>query len=72
MKCITTEEAVDVLIDKDIKENTMELIMKKIDFYLKNRANHNLTIGAIVFSNKHGILGETEDVEKLLSILQPD
>lgn len=72
MKCITTEEAVDVLIDKDIKENTMELIMKKIDFYLKNRANHNLTIGAIVFSNKHGILGETEDVEKLLSILQSD
>lgn len=70
MGCITTDEAVEVLIEHDIKDKTMKLIMDKIDFYLKNRANDKLIIGAIVFSNKYGILGETKDVAKLLNKLE--
>lgn len=70
MKCITTEEAIDILIKDDMKEKTMDLIMERIDFYLKNRSKDNLEIGAIVFSNKHGVLGQTKDADKLLEILE--
>lgn len=70
MKCLTTDEAIQVLIDHNIKESTMERIMKKIDFYLNNRANNKLMIGSIVFSNKYGILGESGNVEELLKRIE--
>lgn len=70
MKCITTDEAIEVLIKNNSKDRTMKSIMNRIDFYLKNRVNDKFIIGAIVFSNKYGILGETKDVEKLLKKLE--
>ena len=67
MNCITTDEAIDVLIEYGIKSSTMRLITERINFHLNNRANEKLEIGAIIFSNKHGLLGETENVESLLA-----
>ena len=67
MNCITTDEAIDILIEYGIKSSTMKLITERINFHLNNRADEKLEIGAIIFSNKHGLLGETENVETLLS-----
>ena len=67
MNSITTDEAIDILIEYGIKSSTMRLITERINFHLKNRSNEKLEIGAIIFSNKHGLLGETENVESLLS-----
>lgn len=67
MNCITTDEAIDILIEYGIKSSTMGLITERINFHLKIRANEKLEIGAIIFSNKHGLLGETENVESLLA-----
>lgn len=69
MEAITTDEAVDVLIKNNIKEGTMNRILNKIHFYLRNRANDKLDVAAIVFSNKHGLLGESKDVDLLVSKL---
>lgn len=66
MNCITTDEAIEILEKKELKEKTMESISKKINFYLKNRIRNEFQVGAVVFSNKYGILCETEDVEKLM------
>lgn len=69
MGCITTDEALDVLDEGKIKNETMNLVMEKIDYYMNKRADRKLLIGAIMFSNEHGLLGETKDVENILEKL---
>ena len=66
INCITTDEALDILEENNLKEKVMELVMERINFHLKHRASNEYKVGAIMFSNKHGILGETEDVKMLL------
>ena len=66
MNCITTDEAIEILEKEGLKDETMKSISKKIDFYLKNRIRNEFLVGAVVFSNKYGILCETEDVKKLI------
>lgn len=66
MKSLTTEAAIEVLIDNNIKEATMKLISEKIEFHINNRAKEKIEIGTIIFSNKYGILGETSKAKELI------
>nr|WP_319487713.1 cobalt-precorrin-5B (C(1))-methyltransferase CbiD [uncultured Caproiciproducens sp.] len=67
MNCITTDEAISILDREQIREKTMQTIMGKIDFYLKTRVHDSMEIGAIMFSNQYGALGQTKDVDLLLA-----
>lgn len=64
--CVTVDEAIMVLDEAEIREPTIESIMKKVDFHIKERVHHNLEVGTILFSNQYGYLGQTEDANKLL------
>ena len=44
--------------------------MEKIEFYLNFRAQNNLKLGAIVFSNVYGELGRTSLVDELIEKLK--
>jgi cobalt-precorrin-5B (C1)-methyltransferase len=66
MECITTTEVIEFLKERECLSVVMESIVKKIEFYLKQRAGRSLRIGAIVFSKEEGILGETTDTRELL------
>ena len=44
--------------------------MKRVEFYLQNRAGEELKIGAILFSKEEGVLGETTQVSELLKHIQ--
>lgn len=66
LDCVTTEEALAFIDAEDKKEDVMEDIMKKIDFYLKKRAADRLQIACIVYSNMYGLLGKTAKAEELL------
>ncbi|MBE6050689.1 MAG: cobalamin biosynthesis protein CbiD [Clostridium sp.] len=70
INAITTDEALDILEENNLKEKTMELIMERINFQLKHRVKDEYKVGAIMFSNKHGVLGETEDVKEILEKFQ--
>ena len=48
----------------------MESVMKRVEFYLQNRAGEELKIGAILFSKEEGVLGETTQVSELLKHIQ--
>jgi cobalt-precorrin-5B (C1)-methyltransferase len=69
MNCITTEEAIAVLDEAGIREKTIRSILQKVDFHIKERVRHSLEIGAIIFSNQYGYLGQTGDAENLLKKL---
>lgn len=66
LDCVTTEEALAFIDAEGKKEDVMEDIMEKIDFYLKKRAAGRLQIACIVYSNTYGLLGMTAKAEELL------
>lgn len=69
MNCVTTEEAIATLDAVNLREETLKSLLKKLDFHIKERTRHQIEIGAIIFSNQYGYLGETRDVQKLLGKL---
>jgi cobalt-precorrin-5B (C1)-methyltransferase len=66
LNCNTTDEALDVLHEKQLLQPTMEEIMKKIQFYLDHRSYEQIKLGAVVFNNVYGYLGKTKDAKELI------
>lgn len=44
--------------------------MEKIDFYLNHRCSGQINIGAVVFSNTHGYLGQTKGAGVLIEKME--
>ncbi|HML37197.1 MAG TPA: cobalt-precorrin-5B (C(1))-methyltransferase CbiD [Bacillota bacterium] len=70
LDCVTTEDAISVLDRAGIREATMQSILKKLDFHIKERVHQSMEIGAIIFSNQYGYLGETADAPALREKLE--
>lgn len=66
MDCISTDEAIRVTKEYGFYESMMESILRKADFHITQRCMNEVPIGAIFFSNVHGILGMTDMARKLL------
>ena len=65
MKCFTTKEALDILEERGLLEETMRTVMEKIEYHLAKRAGEKMKVGALMFSDELGILGKTSLVDKL-------
>lgn len=63
---ITTEEAVGILKREGLTEPAMAEITQRVRYYLQHRCHGALQTEAILFSNQHGYLGETEGAERLI------
>ncbi len=70
LKCVTMDEAIAILEESKVMEKTMEHVMEKIQYHLKRRAYEAIEIGAIIFSNQYGVLGQTENAKELLRCLE--
>lgn len=70
--CITTDEAVTLLAEAGILRETMEILLRKIEYYLKKRAFEGIAVGAVVFSNLHGLLGMTQDAKALIDEIRKE
>lgn len=72
MECVTTDDALKYLKEADLMEPVMERIMEKMEFYVNQRAQHQLELGVITFSNVFGILGLTKNVPDLVKKIGRD
>ena len=61
MGAVTTEEGLRLLKEAGILEETMKLVIKKIQFYLDKRSYGKCKIAVVLFSNEQGELGRTEN-----------
>lgn len=66
MDCVTTDQVIQILQERHYFEATMQSILKKIDFHIEQRCMGEVPIGAILFSQKFGLLGETEKATEIL------
>ena len=63
---ITTEEAVGILKREGLTQPAMAEVTQRVRYYLQHRCHGALQTEAILFSNQHGYLGETEGAEELI------
>ncbi len=70
LQAITTDEALKILEENNLLEQTMKGIMEKILYYLNHRAYDKLKFGILVFSNEFGELGRIGAVEELIEDIQ--
>lgn len=65
----TTEEAVELLKEEDLLENVMEETLARIQRHLQKRCQGLLETEVVLFSNRHGYLGETAGAERMMEKL---
>ena len=66
LACNTTDEALYVLDKNHILQKAMEDVTRHIQFYLDHRSYQQILLGAVIFSNEFGYLGQTEHAEELI------
>ena len=66
LQCNTTDEALRVLDENHILRETMKEITDRIQFYLDHRSYQQILLGAVIFSNEYGYLGQTEHADMLM------
>ena len=66
LQCNTTDEALRVLDENHILKETMKEVTDRIQFYLDHRSYQQILLGAVIFSNEFGYLGQTEHAEELI------
>ncbi len=64
--CVSTEEAVDIYIREGIRDECFEHIMEKIGLYTQKRGEGRIDIQCMVYSIKHGLLGQTDKAEEYI------
>ena len=67
LQCNTTDEALRVLDENHILRDTMKEITDRIQFYLDHRSYQQILLGAVIFSNEYGYLGQTEHAAELIN-----
>ena len=63
----TTEEALDCLKEAGIHTQVMESVAKAIHRQLEHRVQGSIPVGAILFSNQHGLLAQTVEAVPLIT-----
>ena len=70
MDAATTDACLDILTAADLKEPVMASLLQAIQLHLDRRAAGAFRVGAVLFSNQAGPLGQTETAAQLLQSWQ--
>ena len=69
LDAVTTEEGIRILQEGGNLQNTMQILMEKIMFYLQKRAAGRLQIECMMYANGYGLLAESSGAEAMLEAL---
>lgn len=64
--CATVDAALDILDGGGLMRNTLDILAERADFYLQAKVKNTLEIGAVMFSDKHGITVKTALADSLI------
>ena len=66
MNAATTDACLDILDAADLRQPVLDSLLAAIQLHLDRRAAGAFRVGAVLFSNQHGPLGQTERAEELI------
>ena len=69
LNTVTTDEALEIIQREGLLNPVMKELTDRILFYLNHRAYNRMLLGAVLYSNEFGYLGETENVKELTDLL---
>lgn len=72
MDSAMTDDMLAILDEAGLRQAVMDSVIHRMHFYLTHRPVGSMTVGAATFSNVHGILGKTEDADKLLEQIRKE
>lgn len=64
-ECVTADAAISLLKNSGVCEKAMEILGSRAEYYLSAKVKGNIPIGAVMFSDKYGILVETTSAGEL-------
>ncbi|MGI6257424.1 MAG: cobalt-precorrin-5B (C(1))-methyltransferase CbiD [Anaerovoracaceae bacterium] len=68
-RCVTTEDGISLLKEEGLWDKVVTKIMTDIHGNCMKRVDARTRVGALMYSNVYGYLGETEDAEEILGRL---
>jgi len=68
LDCVTTEEAVKLLIRAGTEAETLAYVMERIRFYVERRTAGKLETACIMYANEFGELGRYGEVDEFLRL----
>lgn len=66
-ECVTADAAVSLLKEAGVLERSMEILGNRAEYYLAAKVKNTIPIGAVMFSDKFGILVSTPSAGELIS-----
>ena len=66
LECLSTEEALCFLKEAGLLQQTMELVLEKILFYMDFRAQGQVQTDCVLYSNEYGLLAESGRAKDIL------
>ena len=67
---VMTDDMLAILDGEGLRNRVMESVMRKIETNMEARQFGRTNTGVIVFSNQYGVLGMTDEAEKLLDMIR--
>ena len=71
-ECATVDAALDILKEHGYMEKTLDILAKRAEYYLDAKVKNAVKIGAVMFSDKHGITVETSRACELIEIISEE
>lgn len=71
-ECATVDAALDILKEHGYMENTLGILAERAEYYLDAKVKNTVDIGAVMFSDKHGITVRTSRADKLIGIISEE
>lgn len=71
-RCAVTDGAIDIIKREGKLQETMKILCGRVQYYLDARAKGRIKIGALIFSNAYGVLGVTEEGQRLLRVISEE
>ena len=70
MKCISTDDALEVIEGEGFLKKVSEILVEKVEFYMNHRTGGAIRTGAVMFSSVYGLLGKTESADELIECIR--
>jgi len=66
MHSVTTDAALDILDNLGLREVVCQSIIDRVQYHIARRSRKQLEIGAMIFSNQHGLLASSAEAQAIL------
>lgn len=71
-ECVTADAAISLLRNSGVCEKAMEILGRRAEYYLSAKVKSTVPIGAVMFSDKYGILVETPSAGGLIRTISEE